>query len=52
LAISFEAAHAAISAIARSAPQWSWHGWFAWPTEDWPATQHDFDFRFIGLVGL
>ena len=23
-----------------------------WPTESWPDTQHDFDFGFIGLVGL
>jgi Ca2+-transporting ATPase len=23
-----------------------------WPTEQWPETQHDFDFRFLGLVGL
>ena len=23
-----------------------------WPTESWPETQHDFDFRFVGLVGL
>jgi Ca2+-transporting ATPase len=23
-----------------------------WPSEEWPATQHDFDFRFMGLVGL
>jgi Ca2+-transporting ATPase len=23
-----------------------------WPTEEWPATQHDFNFRFMGLVGL
>ncbi len=24
----------------------------SWPTETWPATQHDFALRFIGLVGL
>jgi Ca2+-transporting ATPase len=23
-----------------------------WPTEPWPDVQHDFDFRFMGLVGL
>jgi Ca2+-transporting ATPase len=23
-----------------------------WPTDHWPATQHDFDLRFMGLVGL
>ena len=23
-----------------------------WPAEQWPETQHDFDFRFVGLVGL
>jgi Ca2+-transporting ATPase len=23
-----------------------------WPTEAWPETQHEFDFRFIGLIGL
>jgi len=23
-----------------------------WPNKNWPATQHDFDFGFIGLVGL
>jgi len=23
-----------------------------WPTDAWPETQHDFDFRLVGLVGL
>ncbi len=23
-----------------------------WPSENWPAAQHDFDFRFLGLAGL
>jgi Ca2+-transporting ATPase len=24
----------------------------AWPGPDWPDNQHDFDFRFVGLLGL